>query len=304
MYIGQSKPDLNFIITYSQPIQMHKKIIFSLLLFASAGKADAQRDRLDQITDSITAEAKTLYRSEWTSWYGTDVFVAKCPDKKPLSGGYFSYETPTNLVNIFFSKDTQPVVIASITFDKTFNANNYTLDTLPRKLTTTEQVYYDVRKAVSTRIYHDTTFRSYKNTMLDIVPLITNNIKKAYVLTGTNETGVVIFGYDYLVNFDDNGQITSVRKQHKSMIPSYTKTDSGKTIVGGVHNHLPQYSPFITATDICTMMLYEKFTAWKTYYVMSKDYISIWDCNKNELVILTMDAWRKINADQKERHPD
>ena len=64
-----------------------------------------------------------------------------------------------------------------------------------------------------------------------------------------------------------------------------------------MHSHLPEYSDIITATDICTTMLYQKSTEWETSYVMSKKYVSIWDCKKNELVIMTREAWEKISND-------
>jgi hypothetical protein len=70
-----------------------------------------------------------------------------------------------------------------------------------------------------------------------------------------------------------------------------------------MHTHLPQSGDYITATDICTLMLYAKFTTWDQHYVISKNDVSIWDCKKNQLVILTMEAWKKIAADQEERHP-
>jgi len=264
----------------------------------------AQREQLDQITDSIANEGKTLYRSEWASWYGTDVFLGKCKNKSALAGGYFSYETQDSLVNIFFTKGKSPSVLARIYFGKELNSNSYRLDTLSHELTKIERHYYDTRSAVSNRITTDTTFKYFKNTNFNIVPLIQKDVRRAYVLTGTNATGVVIFGNDYLINFDKNNNITSVKKLHKNIMPAYPKADTSKIQVGSMHTHLPESGEFMTATDICTLMLNEKFTDWKTYYTISKNYISIWDCEKNDLVILTMEAWKRINADQKARHPD
>src|SRR5271154_6483360 len=104
---------------------MIKKTIFTFFLILYITALFAQRDHLDQIADSITTEGKALYKSEWASWYGTDIFVAKCPTLRSFSGGYFSYETGNGLVNIFYSKGDSPVVIASVSFEKDFNPNNY-----------------------------------------------------------------------------------------------------------------------------------------------------------------------------------
>lgn len=283
---------------------MIKHILISVVLLASATCAFAQHEELDKITDSISNEGKALYHSEWASWYGTDIFVAKCPAKRLLSGGYFSYETDDNLINLFFSKDAEPVVLATITFGKDFNAENYKLDTVPRKLNKIEHDYYMIRTAALKRSQTDTTFKYFKNTSFNIVPLIQKNVKKVYALTGPNVSGMVIFGNDYLMSFDNDNQITAVKKLHKNLISINTKTDTGKVNIATMHTHLPESGDFMSATDICTLLLYEKFTTWNQHYVISKNDVSIWDCKKDILVILTMDAWKRIDADQKNRHPD
>jgi hypothetical protein len=281
-----------------------KRLLIPFLLLTSISYCFAQRERLDRITDSISNEGKALYRSEWASWYGTDIFVAKCPEIRKRSGGYFSYETADNLVNLFFSKDAEPVVIATVTFKKDFNSENYKLDTISRKQNKTEYEYYAIRTAALKRSQTDTTFKRFKNTSLNMIPLVQKGVKKVYALTGPNVNGVVIFGNDYLINFNKSNEITSVKTLHKNIIPIYTKADSGKTAVETMHSHLPETGDFITATDICTLMLYENFTGWKLHSVISKNDISIWDCKKNTLVILTMEAWKRIEDDQKTRHPD
>ena len=64
-----------------------------------------------------------------------------------------------------------------------------------------------------------------------------------------------------------------------------------------MHNHLPETGDFITPTDICTLMLYEKFAGWKNHIVVSKKYMSIWNCKADELFIMTTDAMKKIATD-------
>ncbi len=281
-----------------------KKTAVLLILLVCVIRAFAQHERLGHIADSIVTEGTALYHSEWASWYGTDIFVDKCAAKRSLSGGYLSYETNNNLINIFFSKGDDPLVIATISFEKDFNPGNYKLDTVERKLNKTERDYYTIRMAALKVATSDTTFKHYNNTGLNVVPLIQKDAKKAYILTSPKPNGVIIFGNDYLVNFDKGNEISSVKRLHKNIIPIYTKADSGKTITGSIHSHLPETGDFITATDICTLMLYEKFTTWNTHTVISKNYISIWDCKKNILAILTMEAWKKIDEDRKPPHPN
>ncbi|MEN0054142.1 MAG: hypothetical protein AAGC65_10755 [Mucilaginibacter sp.] len=280
-------------------------LICTLLAFAS--KTFAQHKDTQRITDSIVNEGKALYRSEWASWYGTDIFFAQCKEKRALVGGYISYETPTGLNNVFFSKGNDPVALGTTSFGNDFNEKNYKLDTITRKLNASEKELISIRQAVVKRMGTDTIFKYFNNTELNPIPFIKNGIKKVYILTGPKANGVVIFGNDYLVSFNKQNNITDIKRLHKNLIaiPYHQATaDSSKTERAAAHSHLPETGDFITATDICTLMLYEKFTTWKQYYVLSKNYVSIWDCKKDDLFEMTMEAWKKMEEDHANRQPN
>jgi ribosomal protein S17E len=278
---------------------MEKTLLIILMLFFLGLKASAQHTDTQKTTDSIVNEGKALYRSEWASWYGTDIFLDKCKEKRDRIGGYISYETNDGLNNVFFSKGDDPDVLATTTFGNDFNETNYKLDTIPRKLNATEKELIDIRQKVVKRMSTDTIFKYFNNTSLNPVPLIRNGIKRVYLLTGPKANGVVIFGNDYLVSFGRDNQISNIKRLHKNIIHlQYDKTQTS-----AMHSHLPETGEFITATDICTLMLYEKFTTWGQYYVLSKNYVSIWDCKKNDLFVMTMEAWKKVGEDHTARHP-
>lgn len=114
---------------------------------------------------------------------------------------------------------------------------------------------------------------------------------------------MVIFGNDYLLTFDKKNKIILKKQLHKNIIPVYYGGEKEKNmkIEGAMHTHLPETGYFITATDICTLMLYEKFAKWKTYNVVSKKYLNIWNCETDQLTVITMDAVNKINKDQEKR---
>jgi hypothetical protein len=268
-------------------------LLFLLSIFADSVTSFGQN--LSKIADSISNEGKILYKSEWASWYGSDIFTDKCKSKRAIAGGYISYDNGHGLTNIFFSKDADPIVLSTISFGYDFNSNNYKLDTINRKLTTLESELYSIRKTTIAELNKDTLFKYYNNTNLNPIPIIEENIKRVYVLTGPKVNGVVIFGNDYLINFDNNNKITGKKKLHKNIIPVNYGKDSSKIVVASIHTHLPESGDFITATDICTLMLYENFTTWNQHIVMSKNYVSIWDCKRNSLVVITKEAWEKMN---------
>lgn len=250
----------------------------------------------------IVAEGKLLYQSEMASWYGTDLFLENYKDQNNI-GGYFSYADQGISKCVFFSKSDKPQVIGTLAFDSTYNTQRAKLDLTERAFTKTESDLYEIRKLALLEINSDTLFKVYKNTNLNLIPLVNGTDKKVYVLTGPQQEGVVIFGNDYLLTFDQSNRLLTKKRLHNNIISiAYgEKKEENQELLGTVHSHLPETGDFITATDICTLMLYGKFARWKSHNVVSKKYLNIWDCQKNELIVVSMDALDKINKDQKKR---
>src|ERR1700742_5394010 len=122
-----TKPARLFIFTkYLLTVsQLMKKLFIWITLFILVQNATAQKNALSQIADSIKAEGEMLYRSEWTSGHSTQIFASSFGAKKLLSGGYFSYETKKEMTTIFFSKDENPVVLATVKFDQGLDSSKY-----------------------------------------------------------------------------------------------------------------------------------------------------------------------------------
>lgn len=272
---------------------MKKLLLFSCMLLSNV--IYAQSDLYSQVKP-IVDEGKQLYQSEMASWYGTDLFLERYPEQTKI-GGYFSYinnQTPTC---IFFSNAATAMVIGTITFDSTYNLLKAKVDLKERSFTETEKNYYAIRQEAFKLLQTDTLFKVYKNTNLNLVPLIRNNERKVYVLTGPQKSGVVIFGNDYEISFNTDNKITGRKQLHQNIIPiEYGKeTEEQAIIEGTVHTHLPETGDFITATDICTLMLYEKYAGWKRHNVVSQKYLNMWNCITNELSVVPMDAIRKTS---------
>ena len=261
------------------------------------------QDNPTTLAQPIVEEGKRLYKSEMASWYGTDLFLEIYKDRTNI-GGYFSYTENEISKCIFFSKKDNPKVIGTISFDSTFNIKIAKTDLVEREFTKLEYEIYTIRKIALATINSDTLFRTYKNTNLNLIPLVSINEKKVYVLTGPQQNGVVIFGNDYLLTFDANNSLTDKKQLHKNIITiNYGgKEEDGKEVEGTIHSHLPETGDYITATDICTLMLYEKFTKWKQHNVVSKKYLNIWNCLTDQLVVIPMETIEKINKDQEKRN--
>lgn len=277
------------------------KTNFTLLLLLFSVFTFAQ-DSPTAEAGPIVSEGKLLYKSEMASWYGTDLFLENYKNEDNI-GGYFSYTENEISKCIFFSRSETPKVIGTISFDSTYNVKTAKLDLSERDLSQMETALYQIRSLALKAVRSDTLFKTYKNTNLNLIPLIQGDDKKVYILTGPQEPGIVIFGNDYLLTFDKDNQLATKKQLHKNIIPIYynDKPEEGKEIEGAVHSHLPETGQFITATDICTLMLYSKFAKWKTHNVVSKEYLNIWNCEKNTLAVIPMDTIKKIDKESKKR---
>jgi hypothetical protein len=270
--------------------------LFSIIVLVFSVRLSYGQEDLQIKTQPIVDEGKSLYRSEMASWYGTDLFLEQFKTADKI-GGYFSYPYQNRECCIFFSKGDNPVVIGTISFDSTYTTQNATVDLSQRAFSSEESDIYTFRANALKIIRTDTLFKSYANTELNLIPVMTPKERKVYVLTGPSGSGMVIFGNDYLLTFDLSNQLITKRALHKNIMVAKYSTNAADTskVVGAMHSHVPETGDFITATDICTLMLYEKFAKWEWYYVFSKNYVCIWNCQNNQLLTLTKEAFDKIS---------
>lgn len=260
-----------------------RSLLCVLIVLSAAGKAAAQPG-IQAARDSIVAEGKKIYRSEYASWYGTDIFMQQYKGDQSDISGYFSYADKENEVCVFYTKNKVLKILGTVIFSKD---NTVSFDSAGRDLSAFEMENFLLREAAAAEIATDTSFfKTYNNTNLNLIPLIEGAKKRVYILTGTSAENMVVFGNDYLLAFDKENKLISKKKLHQNIIPVKYGDDKDKAQIGAVHNHAPESGEFITATDICTLMLYEKFAKWKQHMVVSKKYMSIWNCESDSLIII------------------
>lgn len=265
------------------------RTILTILSFVALSNLHAQPN-LEAEAKKIETEGKTLFRSEMASWHGTDLFLSKYTNMENI-GGYLSYEEKDEMRCIFFTHEDQPKVIGTIRFDAEFK-NQPELDLSERALSKNEKDYYDIRLEALAAIQRDTFFAMYENTNLNIVPIIDGKEKRVYVLTGPLAGGVALFGNDYLLEFNEKNELVSQERLHNSLIS--VEYDGEMTSVAAVHSHVIPAHEFMTPTDVCTLMLYAPYTSWESHYVISENYVSIWDAKSNSLEIVTKESFDKM----------
>jgi len=272
------------------------KHIIPLLFFALVTFDGVAQAELEQ---KIVTEAKKLYKSEMASWYGTDIFMAKFQDKRARARGYFSYSDKKRSTCVFFSDDQPRKILASFTFDSTYNINTAIVDGVEREMNSLEADLVSIRTVALEEHQKDRAlFKSYQKMNPNFIPLSDEYGKRVYILTGPQDNGIVVFGNDYLLSFDDQNNLTDKKQLHANLIVVESKGRDDKVLITSMHSHLPTTGDFITPTDICTLMLYCPYTQWKQHVVMSKNFVSIWTCQKG-LAVMPRESWDKMNGGEK-----
>lgn len=278
---------------------MQYKSIISVLfasLFTTFAAAQSEKE--------VVAEARRLYKTEMASWHGTAMFMGKFPKKQGTSGGYFSYVDGKRTTCLFFSTDSIPKTVVTMSFDTTYNDSAAKVDTVQRSLTERESALLAIRQETWDRIQSDSTFQFYNGLIPNIVPIVDTKGKRVYIFTAPSMDSIVVFGNDYLLTFDAQNKLQEIKRIHKNVTPiEYGKKRNGNLITSTTHMHFPETGDMLTPTDICTVMLYEKTAGWQEHIAISRNAVSIWNCQQDKLMNMPLEAWQKLSR-AKSAKPD
>jgi len=236
-------------------------LFFSNVILAQDIKLSEKE--LETALDSILKEGNLLYKYEKSAWISTDL-----ASNTPIlnnRGGYFTYEIDSKIKTIILGKNQN--CIAEYIFTTDFDEpDSILLD--ERDFNPIEDKLLKIRekiiKQLSDKKYNVRIPNGYSPNFI-LLPF--REGYKLYMIMGTSQSDVIPFGNDYLFIADKNGKIKKWQKFHSGLIFAPT-TYKGAEVTSHSHSHL-RTTPLITATDICTFMLYAPFTEMEEFSVYS-----------------------------------
>lgn len=292
---------IELLIRFDHSKKIKMRIAFLLLCCIATAPIWAQ-DKINEKAKPIIEEGIRIYQSEKASWHGTDLFLESYENKNNI-GGYFSFVTDETPTCIFYAKGQEPKVIGQITFNKSFDLQTAKVNVREREMSEEEKQYYKLVITARKNVSEDSFFVSYKNTNLNVVPIISGKERNVYLLTGTSRPNVVLFGNDYLLKYDQNNKLLSKKKLHQNLIPvEYGNDEKGELITETMHSHAEATGDYITATDVCTLLLYKELTQWKMHHVVSEKLVNMYNLENETLHVITTKALEKIIDDQEQRN--
>lgn len=254
-----------------------------------------------QTQSEILQEGTVLYRCAATAKRGAEIYLSNHADRKESTGGYISYITGSSQVCVFFSKDEKPKALGTVSFNIVSSTKTDTItDRSERALTKHEKDLVTMRQIAVGEYTTDTLFKSYKKMNPNFIAISDTKGKRVYILTTPEEPGIIAFGNDYLLTFDNTNRLKEKRRLHDTLTSIPYNRQGGKPVLTTMHLHTSETGDLITATDVCTLLLHAPLP-WGQHYVMSPKNVSIWNCEDEDLLIMTKETWDKAAAAQKLR---
>lgn len=256
-----------------------------LLLTLYYAEAKSQID-LQSESKKILTEGLKLYKLEKSAWIASDSTENK--PKEEYITGFVSYFNKDNINVLFYKKisdDTYSVLYTfyfkNLTDVSYINYNNET-----RNPTDKELMYIQLKEGTFDLLENfDWLYAKQENTGKNISIYKEKGIYKIFVMTGSNEYGIIPLGKDLEFKcLEDQSVIELVCRLHQYYLP-IDINDIKKDTKSTLHHHSDKSSQFITSTDICTFMLYKDMSNIKEHKVISADYVSVFNTQKLTLLI-------------------
>lgn len=250
-------------------------------------------------TEAILAEGLKLYQSERASWVASDLMLATTIDRSQI-GGYLTYFRGDSVCTVFWAKGSAGKVGASLVGSYSFPHQDVRLETSHFQplgtFTATEARLFGIRQVALDKINADhNEFPVPANTLLNLDLLDGPDGTRVYVLTGPEQSGIVPIGNDHLLTFDTKDRLTATERLHSTYLPLDWTTSKGP-VKGMIHSHLAAH-PYITPSDICNVLVYRP-PGCTEHYVIGQEYVSIFNLENQQLVILTKKAFERIGKAQ------
>lgn len=250
---------------------------------------------INTIADSILQEGLLLYKLERIAWVSSDkINVFK--SNMLLFNGYISYFIGDSIKTIYYNHDSFSTKIkfdASVYVKDSITEKNVHVKRIDRLASKHELLLIGLCDEIKIMIAESPSMSENKDKVNpNINPIIRGDKLYFYVLPGSFEQTSFYMGEDYIFEYTNDKKLISISPQHKGLIRFHTLENM--EIKTSFHTHLPDYLPFITATDICQAKLYGKRTIGVTKYVVNSTlYSSEYNTETDQLIITDNQKKRK-----------
>ncbi len=252
-------------------------LIFSFIVYSGFSQD------FKQLANDILTEGIELYRSERASWISTD----SIPEQdRQLIGGYFTYPNGQYLHSIYVDT-TENNAVYKFTFEPIGNMDIELVRTEKNvELSIEEKLILEIRKnALATGSYWYQSFGYSRIVNPNVIIHKTKPEFEVYIIPGTFEHGLLPIGGDIYLTYKSDGKLGDMEPIHNNLIPMEISTNRDVAYMAHEHKGKRLGKKYITATDICTLLLYRDYLNGEKHLTVHKKFVSEFYFNEPRLVI-------------------
>lgn len=262
-----------------------KKIVATLLSLLFMTGAFAQEKIQDEVK-TVVSEGKIIFKLEMANRLGQKIFKAKYKGKKAIEG-FVSYTEADHIRLVFYSGGKESKVLGGVLFDESFDVDKSVVEIMEREMNDQEMQLIKLRKSTLVFINDASAFSLPENATFSVIPMVENKSNKVYVMTVSTKDGVVMFGNDYVLSFDEKFNLVEKNSFHKNQASvTFDKNAGTANDNGSNHMHVAEKGEMVSSTDIATLMLYEKDTKWSQHTFISEHYMFFWNYATHDLQVI------------------
>lgn len=258
-------------------------------------------DPLKSVSDSILKEGVEIYECILASGISSEFVIEKLSLEEIT--GSVTYKKNNTVFSVFLmgaKKNTR--VRYSFSYPAPFSPGNIDIDGEPRPLGDYEVSLEKMReKILKLARKRKSFFTNYEGILLNPVFISRGDYTYAYLLSSSRDQSFVPFGNDYLFVFDKKSKIVSMEKIHQNLIEvpvAASDTLQNDMAMASFHTHSEFSSPFISSTDVCTLLLQKAAVNWESHIVVSPEYVSFFFPSQNSLEIITREEYEKMSKEK------
>lgn len=206
----------------------------------------------------------------------------QCHDQRMMFFPYMDGDTGRLIV---YTRTLQPKVTYSVAIAHlTTKFPVIKIDAQVRDFTSTEWELYSMIQTTLLEYWKEDFFQFTPNTFPRFRPIITPKAHKLYYYSDPVNHDSIVFGNDYVVNFDQHNKFISKKSLHNHVSYYAIKDKSFPDTVLGYHSHTDEEDDDFTATDICKVIYHQTIAGWKNFVVEGKHFVTFWDYKKKKLI--------------------
>lgn len=283
-----------------KPCTIRVQALVICFLLLSIGSSVRAQQLSQGIADNLLQEGYELYQLQLAGVYSSRFIESNLSTE--LLTGTIVYPTADTIQVLYLSGQGKKTEVKyHFTFDRPVSDDFIRLAPSAEKMSDEHKKMIRIRQGVLKQLNKNKTLLDmYQDHPPSLVYLNSENFTEVFLFSGREAKGAVPLGNDCRMVFSPKGKFKELEKLHQNFIPIPGSDESEGEFDGyalsSMHVHSEASAPFITSTDIATILLYGNYVQWKSHLVFSDGYVTFMSIPDRKITIMLKEEFDRINS--------